>query len=215
MASTTVAEPAGDFGGSPPGGVAGGRDQGGGNESRSMGMPDHVYMTGLAVALCGIAMFFAALASAYVVRKGLAQNDWRVFAVPRILWLNTAILLASGMALAFARMRQRIHDAPGFRHWWFVATALGALFVVGQLIAWRQMAGAGLYLASNPGAGFFYVFTAAHGVHLVAGLAALAALAFRAPRRMALATATRVAAAYWHFLTGLWVLLLLFLVYER
>jgi cytochrome c oxidase subunit III len=215
MASTTVAEPGRRAGGSPPSGATGGRNGGGGNEPRWMGMPDHVYMTGLLVALCGVAMFFVALASAYVVRKGLAQNDWRVLTIPRILWLNTAILVASSVTLAFARARQRAHDVPGFRHWWLVTAALGALFLVGQLIAWRQMAGAGLYLATNPAAGFFYVFTAAHGAHLLVGLAALVAIGAGAPRRMGPETASRVAAAYWHFLTGLWFLLLLFLVYKR
>jgi cytochrome c oxidase subunit III len=216
MASITVAERVGHFGGSPPGGATGGRDRDGGNRSRwVVGMPDSVYMTGLLVALCGIAMFFAALASAYVVRKGLAQNDWRVFVVPRILWLNTAILLASSLTLVFASMRQRVHDTTGFRHWWVVTAALGGLFLLGQLIAWRQMAGAGLYLATNPAAGFFYIFTAAHGAHLLVGLAALVAICARAPKRMTPKTASRVAAAYWHFLTALWLLLLLFLVYER
>ena len=93
--------------------------------------------------------------------------------------------------------------------------ALGALFLAGQLAAWRELIRAGLYLTTNPSADFFYIFTAAHGVHLIVGLAFLTALAMRAPRRVGFETATCVAAAYWHFLTALWILLLLFLVYER
>ena len=31
----------------------------------------------------------------------------------------------------------------------------------------------GIYVAANPTAGFFYVFTGAHGLHLAGGIAAL------------------------------------------
>ena len=81
----------------------------------------------------------------------------------------------------------------------------------GQLLAWRQLEHAGVYLSSNPSSSFFYVFTAAHGVHLLGGLVALIAVAVRGPRRLTRGTATEVAAVYWHFMDGLWVFLFLLL----
>lgn len=187
----------------------GGRPSGG----RFRGVPQRAYMTGLTMALACILMFFMALVSAFIVRKGLS-NDWRGFSLPNILWLNTAILIASSFTIEGARRRLKRADFGGFRHWWFVTTALGLIFVAGQLLAWRQLVGEGVFLASNPSSSFFYVLTAAHGVHLLGGVVALAAIASRnwQKARMRLSTATDMAAIYWHFLDGLWIFLFLLLM---
>src|SRR5438270_9518344 len=58
--------------------------------------------TGLYVLLAASTMVFAALTSALVVRRGLS-DDWASMAKPAILWLNTAVLLASSFALERAR----------------------------------------------------------------------------------------------------------------
>lgn len=162
--------------------------------------------------LAAILMFFMALTSAFIVRKGLS-NDWRATPLPPVLWLNTAILLASSFTIQAARRRLGRKDVPGFRHWWGVTTALGLLFLAGQLVAWRQLVSEGVYLATNPSSSFFYVLTAAHGLHLLGGIVALGAIAFwnwgRA--RITRATATEMAATYWHFLDGLWIFLFLLL----
>jgi cytochrome c oxidase subunit III len=198
--------------GGPPTGGSGDWEYGAGG---ARGIPQRVYATGMGVAICGILMFFVALISASIVRRGLGAGDWRPLEIPRVLWLNTAILIASSFTLARAGRLQRAGDESGFRHWWDVTTALGLLFLVGQLIAWRQMAAAGLFLAANPTAGFFYVFTGAHGLHLAGGIAALALVRTRRARWIRSGTITRVTSMYWHFLTGLWVALLLFFVWQK
>ncbi len=198
----------------------GGFQAGGGGRGGSGGGPgdlhgavaQRTYLTGLTMGLAAILMFFMALVSAFIVRQGLS-NDWRAFALPPILWVNTAILLASSFTIEASRRKLNRGDQQGFRHWWFMTTALGLLFLAGQLIAWRQLVHAGVYLASNPSSSFFYVLTAAHGIHLLGGIVALVAIAYwnwdRA--RVTRSTATQMAAVYWHFLDGLWIFLFLLL----
>src|ERR1700752_3189580 len=60
--------------------------------------------TGVWVAVSAIAMSFAALTSALVVRQG-SGADWQRFALPRILYLDTLILIASSYTLELARKR--------------------------------------------------------------------------------------------------------------
>jgi cytochrome c oxidase subunit III len=194
------------------GGAAFGNNGQGGWRSGTAGVPQRAYATGMIIALAGILMFFAALVSAYVVRKGFPNSDWQALAVPRILWLNTLVLLASSFTLARSRRYLLAGDDAGFRHWWGVTAILGVLFLVGQLVAWRQLVVAGIYLATNPSSGFFYVFTAAHGLHLLGGIAALLAVGFRLPRRLERSTAVDVASMYWHFMDGLWLFLFVFLL---
>ena len=53
----------------------------------------------MGVALCGVLMFFMALVSAYIVRKGFSIADWQSLEIPRVLWLSTLNL-----------HRQQLHD---------------------------------------------------------------------------------------------------------
>ncbi|MFZ0038732.1 MAG: heme-copper oxidase subunit III [Candidatus Acidiferrales bacterium] len=196
--------------GRPPGGDGGGGNEGAGGSA----VPQRTYVTGMTVALGGILMFFMALVSAYIVRKG-TSNDWRALEVPRILWVNTAVLILSSLTLSRSRKKLLRGDQSAFRHWWLVTSALGFLFLVGQIIAWKQLANAGVFLATNPSSSFFYVFTAAHGLHLLGGVIALFWVALLPMRRLTQSTATTVASMYWHFMDGLWVFIFLLLLLGR
>lgn len=179
-------------------------------------IPQRTYVTGMMMALGGILMFFMALVSAYVVRKGMPDSDWIAMPeLPGILWLNTCVLVASSAALVFARARFRAEDQAGFRRWWIVATALGICFLAGQIVAWRELVERGLYLATNASSSFFYLFTAAHGLHLAGGIVALIWVLLRPARRLTPGTATEVASMYWHFMDGIWLFLFLVLLVER
>ena len=169
--------------------------------------------------LAGISMVFAAFTSALVVRKGMG-GDWVHFALPPTLYLNTAVLLASSLTLELARrsiiptrsgLASKASDQAGFRRWWYLTLLLGCAFVAGQLQAWRQLAAQGVYLSTNPGSSFFYLLTAAHGLHLLGGMGALAYVAARA-RGAGLVSGRRTAvdmtALYWHFMDALWIYIL-------
>lgn len=196
----------------PPAGFGG--DGGEDRHGAPSPVPQRTYVTGITIAMGAILMFFMALASAFIVRKGLG-GDWLPFAMPRILWLDTAILLASSGTLIQARRLFKRGDRGGFRHWWAVTTVLGLLFLAGQLVAWRQMVAGGFYLASNASNSFFYVLTAAHGLHLLGGIAALLFVGWGRLRRLSLSTGTEIVSYYWHFLDGLWVFLFLLLLLGR
>jgi cytochrome c oxidase subunit 3 len=200
-------------------GRGGGSIDGGGPDSGSGAAktPQRAYVTGMTIALSGIAMFFVAIVSAAVVRRGAPSGDWQPIRVGGELWqilsLNTLVLLASSFTLAHSRSRGRSGDENGFRRWWMVTTVLGIFFLAGQFLAWRQLVTAGLYLATNPSSSFFYLVTAAHGVHLAAGIIALLLVAFHPVRRMAPSTAVEVTSMYWHAMDAIWIFLFLFLIF--
>jgi cytochrome c oxidase subunit III len=202
-------------GGNGTGGLPPGHGGDGGGSFRSGAVPQRAYVTGMMIALGGILMFFAALMSALVVRKGLSAVAWQTVEVPRILWLNTLILFASSLTLARSRRDFLAQDNAGFRHWWGVTTILGLFFVAGQILAWRQLVAAGVYLATNASSSFFYIFTAAHGLHLLGGIAAMLVVAFRRGRHLAHRTAVEVVSIYWHFLDALWLWLFVFLLLQN
>jgi cytochrome c oxidase subunit III len=197
----------GGGGGNPPpaGGDGGGDD--GKNRPKRQPSPNRYY-TGIAIGIISVMMFFMALASAFLVRKG--GPDWVPVRIPLLLWPNTAVLVTSSGTLEMARKRLANSDLLGFRNLWLVTTALGVLFLIGQVVAWRILVGQGIYLASNPASSFFYIFTGAHALHLIGGVGALI---FVARRNFDLANVTRSVAAevtsyYWHFMDALWLFLL-------
>jgi cytochrome c oxidase subunit III len=200
-------------GGDPPRGNIGDGDEGRGGGQR---IPRRAYITGITLAVAGIMMFFMALTSSYIVRKGTG-TDWQAFGMPRILWANTVILLLSSLTLEMARRQLARGVLSAFRNLWALTTGLGLLFVAGQVVAWHQLRAAGVYLSTNPSASFFYVFTAAHAVHVLGGIFALLFVAFRSWKRSRTTQTigAEVAGIYWHFLDGLWIFLLLLLSLGR
>jgi cytochrome c oxidase subunit 3 len=91
-----------------------------------------------------------------------------------------------------------------------VTTFLGFLFVAGQLVAWRQLVAQGLYISSNQASSFFYIFTGAHAVHLLGGVAALLFVSLRnfEKSQISISAAAEITSYYWHFMDGLWIFLL-------
>lgn len=189
---------------------------GGDGSSGGRGASRRATFTGLYVALAAIVMFFAALTSAYVVRRGLG-DDWVSTPLPAVIWINTAILFASSVFLEIARRGLHHGERASFNRWWTAGTVLGCLFLAGQYIAWRELWAAGIYLATNPSSSLFYVFTGAHALHLIGGVIALLYVNVQALRLQlgpGKRTAADVSAVYWHFLDGLWIfLLIVFLVW--
>src|ERR1700739_2757993 len=133
---------AGHGGGTPP--PAGGDDDGDSSGSRRP-VPRRAYFTALQLGLAAIVMFFMALASSYIVRKGLG-TDWQRTPMPPVVWVNTAILLISSATIIVARKKLESGAREAFRTWWMVTTGLGLLFLAGQVIAWRGLAAAGMLL---------------------------------------------------------------------
>ena len=111
---------AGRGGGTPP--PAGGDDDGDSSGSQQP-IPRRAYFTALQLGLAAIVMFFMALASSYIVRKGLGV-DWQSTPLPRVLWFNTAILLASSVTIMVARKKLEGGEREAFHSWWWMTTGL-------------------------------------------------------------------------------------------
>jgi cytochrome c oxidase subunit III len=181
------------------------------------------YRIGMWVAIAAILMMFAALTSAYVFRAG--TRGWQPLAIPPLMWASTLAILASSATFELARRGLKREDAAAYRLWLWASLALGALFLIFQLLAWRQLISQGIYLASNPHSSFFYVLTALHGLHLAGGIIGLGYLIARVRRDAGGATERRVrevgaaradaVGIYWHFMDGLWLYLFGLLFFWR
>jgi len=190
----------------PPSGRNGGGDDG--KRPRRDNSSPKRYYTGMALGIVSILMFFMALAATFLVLRG--GRNWVPVHIPTLMWINTVVLLASSATLEIARHELAQGRLFAYRKLWLLTTALGVGFLMGQIVAWRQLVSQGIYLANNTASGFFFIFTGLHALHLVGGVAALI---FVAKRNFDQAQVTRTVAAevtsyYWHFMDALWLFLL-------
>jgi cytochrome c oxidase subunit 3 len=164
---------------------------------------------GLGVFLAVVGSLFALFISAYSMR--MTMVDWRALPIPRLLWFNTAVLVLSSVALQGAQVAARRNDMNGVIVGLCAGGASAVTFLVGQLLAWRELSIAGYFLASNPANSFFYLITAVHGLHLMGGLVALGrttAKVWHGAPVTEVRLSVELCAIYWHFLLLVWLVLL-------
>ncbi len=188
---------------------------------------------GLVVGLTGIVMIFISFSSAYVVRQGLPTldprtnvllHDWFPVPLPRLLFLNTIVLLISSVTVELARRQAARRALAQFSSvsgaavgakeeisWLALTVALGLSFLTGQWMAWRELAAGGFYVGSSPSSSFVYLLTGMHGVHLFGGVVALLAAGVASVlgrRADSQSIVVDVAGWYWHFMAALWIYIL-------
>ncbi|HXH49634.1 MAG TPA: cytochrome c oxidase subunit 3 [Terriglobia bacterium] len=205
--------------GPPPGRGNDGRGGGegpGGQGSRGPSnspLPLGAYRIAIWIAIVSISMLFLALTAVMVVRA-VESNNWIHTAVPPLLYLNTLVLIISSFTFELSKRALKTDASVQFVRWLYITTGLGVTFIVGQLVAWRELAAQGIYITTSPSSSFLYVLTAAHGLHLLGGILALLHLVLRR-RKIVINTQKRIAvditAIYWHFMDGLWIYLLILL----
>lgn len=175
------------------------------------------------VGLASIAMTFAGLTSGYVVSRSslVAENAWLEFPLPDQFYWATALILISSITMVLAVLsmkRGKVEASQGFLAGTLV---LGLGFALAQWLGWQNLLDRGLFFTgpqSNTAISWVYVLSFLHWLHVIAGLVVLGftlAKSFRGGYSAQDYLGISVAGIFWHFLDGLWVYLLLFLVFIR
>ncbi len=170
--------------------------------------PVPVEKLGLRVFLAVVTVLFALVIVVYAGRMELA--DWRPLPEPWLLWLNTALLILSSVALQWALFNARRGRIEGVRAGLYAAGVLTFAFLIGQLWVAQQLAAMGYYAATSPALAFFYLITAMHGLHLLGGLVAWGRTAVRVWRgheAVQVRLSIELCAVYWHYLLAIWLVL--------
>jgi cytochrome c oxidase subunit 3 len=218
----------------PTGGGGGGGDDDWRNQHK--GPRELLYRTRAFVfcALAGDMMFFVSLVAMFYARqtgthldpRTMQQiGDWHPVLLPPILFLNTAVLLLSGLTMEMAR-RHIFHEIDIMEEWlglgapalkrtlpWLLGTfGLGTLFIIGQIVAWQQLTaqGFGFNRWSTPASYFFYVITGLHAAHLALGVLALLVCAVVLGRLKHVEhrqIAVDATAWFWHAMSLAWLVL--------
>jgi len=174
------------------------------------GMPAE--RVGLWVFLSVVTSLFSLFAIMYAERSTFP--DWRPLPDPQVLWINTVFLILGSVAFQRARGAANRENLNSVRVNLTAGGIFTIVFLVGQVLAWRQLSASGYFLATNPANTFFYLITGLHGLHLLGGLWVWAKTTKRVWGRFDSLNVTQIAsvrlsvqlcAVYWHFLLLLWL----------
>ena len=166
---------------------------------------------GLLILLAVITSLFGLFLSAYSMRMQHSHGDWHALNVPRLLWLNTALLILSSVVMQFAHAAARRGDVARMRIALIAGGVFAWAFLAGQLVAWRQLWASGYFMGSNPAIAFFYLLTGVHGLHLLGGLLVWGKTVVRTVHAgvevIDLRLSVELCTVYWHFLLLVWLVL--------
>ncbi len=158
-------------------------------------------------------MLFSALIGSFIIFR-MQAPFWPPPAQPRlpigVTWVNTFVLLASAGTMTLAlravhRSRQRL-----LRRWIAITGILGVTFLVVQGSESVRLVAHGLTLASGSYGATFYLLIGLHGLHAMAGVIWLCAVAFAAQRgryNARNAAPVELCTVYWYFVCAIWPVL--------
>ncbi len=174
----------------------------------------HPHKFTLWVAIGSIVMMFAALTSAYIVKKN--QSSWLEFDLPRIFWYSTFTILLSSVTIHLALKAFQAREMGRYRALITVTLVLGVLFIGMQWLGFRDLESRNIALTgprSNSAASFLFVITGLHMVHVLGGVIALLVIFIRAYRvrvKNYSSLPIELVSTYWHFVDALWIYLFIF-----
>jgi cytochrome c oxidase subunit 3 len=171
---------------------------------------------GLWIFLAVITSLFCLFISAYYMRMGSHgghgthdAGNWSAIRDPGILWLNTIVLIVGSVAMQSARASITRGQVEPTRVRLFAAGLLTAGFLIGQMVAWRQLRLSEVFSPQNPAVAFFYVLTAVHGLHLLGGLFVWTRTLARSLKKdiepIDLRLSVELTTVYWHYLLLVWL----------
>ena len=179
----------------------------------------HPHKFTLWVAIGSILMMFAGLTSAYIVKR--SQASWLMIEIPMMFWYSTATILASSVTVQLALKALKKREMINYKRLLVVTAVLGVLFIVLQIVGFRQFAAQDIRLVgagSNASYSFLLAISGLHGIHVLGGVVALVVIAIRAlnsSTRNYSSVPLEIAATYWHFVDALWIYLFIFFTWMK
>ena len=166
--------------------------------------------------IASVVMLFASLTSAYIVRE--AEGNWVYFELPQLFYVTSVIVILSSVTMQLSYMAAKKDDINKVKLWIVITSILGLSFLVGQVLAWKDLVLSSVYLVGNPSGSFLYIITGLHALHVVSAVVFLfvvLAATFKFKVHSQRLAQMEMCLTYWHFLSVLWLYLFVFLLMTR
>lgn len=178
------------------------------------------------LAMAGMAMFFAALLSALILKRG-DFKVWEEFKLPTVFLYSTIVIVLASVLFQISLELYRKTNFSLFRAVFALAFAMTILFLFLQLQGWHVLTAIGKPITGNISGQFIYMLSYLHAFHIAIGL--LITLLFfgivmAVRKKDVFETAGKVnpdrqlhlelLVQFWHFIDVVWVVLYLFFYFN-
>lgn len=183
----------------------------------------HPYNVMLFLTLLAISALFLAVSLSFIYTR--VQSGIGGIKIPLLFGVNTLILLGSSYTMVKAKKCYEQDDTTCYQKSLKYTIWLSVFFVLMQFVAWSQLFSQNIFVNTDNSAAYLYVLSALHFAHVIAGLPFLYLFLRTAKRDMKEPVTVlvyfsdpekrlrlRLLSIYWHFLDGLWIFLVLFLL---
>ena len=121
--------------------------------------------------IVSIIMLFAAMTSAYLVRR--AEGNWMEYDIPAIFTYSSVVMVISSLTMHWAYLSAKKDNFRSLKIAITITFALGMVFLYMQFQGWVALVKQNVFFVGNPAGSFMYVFTGLHAFHLISGLIVL------------------------------------------
>ncbi len=180
----------------------------------------------ITLVLGSITALFLGFSFAYIYSR--LQNGENPVAIPILFYLNTFILLGTSYALVQTKKSYELDQTSRYKLLLWVTLILSIIFLIAQVLAWRQLLEMNVGLTSSNLASYLYVISGIHFLHVIGGLPFLIFFIRDAKKRLVEPASVlvylsdpdkkrklTVLSIYWHFLDALWIYLIIFFWINR
>ena len=170
-------------------------------------------------AMASMTIFFGAFCSYYLVMMG--NGNWLKFELPDIFFISSITIILSSLALIYAHQSVKKNNFKGIKTGVVISFLLGLIFCYLQVDGWKWLYSQNIVFGgkyANVSGSIMYVITFLHFLHVLFGLIALLWTGINSFRNKYSAEShlgLSLAIAFWHFLDILWIVLFLFLLFNR
>ena len=170
----------------------------------------------LLISMFSVVMLFAGLTSAYIVSKGSLGPKWDIITLPNMFYLSTCAIIISSVFGYLSIQYCKKDNLDKIKTSLFCTILFGVFFTFFQFFGWKELVGAGKFLSgNNVASSYIYIFTIAHLIHVLGGMAALIFSFFRSQQKRYNSknfNGLKLTIRFWHFLGVLWIYLFVFLI---
>lgn len=186
----------------------------------------HPQMFGLWLAMASMTMFFAALTSALILKKGDFKS-WENFKLPNVFMFSTLVIVLVSVLMHTALISYKKANFKAFRWLFFGGFVMGFAFLCTQWMGFISLKNMGFPLTGNIAGQFVYMLALVHGFHIAIALLVTAVMLIKAvrarkdplfelrniinPKRK---LQMRLLVTFWHYIDIVWIYLYVFFYFN-
>ncbi len=154
------------------------------------------------------------------------NTDGQVFYLPKTFLISTFLILSASFTTFRAEQYLKSENTKNLLKYLGITIILSAFFLSFQSYSWLEMYNRGLFFNGHPSSSFMYVLTGLHMLHLLIGFGFLIYMFASIGRKTKdhvqelvfftnpyERTRLEVLFLFWHYMTGMWLLIFLYLFF--